>query len=64
MARRPETVWKETEIAGFPMAACRLFISRGCEEKGGKRYKQRLGHGRVKRLPQQFGLCTEGGGSF
>ena len=46
------------EIAESPAAACRMFVSRDCREKGGRRSRQRPGHERVMCLPQQIGPCT------
>lgn len=54
MARRPETLWKVRKIAESPLAVCKVFVSRGCGERRGRKYKQSPGHKRVRCLLQQF----------
>jgi len=60
MARRPETLWKVRKIAESPLAVCKVFVSRGCGERRGRKYKQSPGHERVRRLLQQFRPYTVG----
>lgn len=36
MARRPETVWKVRKNLESPLAVCKVFVSRGCGERGGE----------------------------
>ena len=47
MARRPETAWKVRKIAESPVEMCKVFVSWGCGERGGTKYKQSPGYERV-----------------